>query len=66
MPKIRLVAEELEAEIRYCLLPISRRLKHYEQLVVESRIKECESAIDVCAGAKKERSSIAINRRTIL
>jgi hypothetical protein len=46
LPDIRRIAEELEAEVRHCLLPMSRRLKRYEQLVVKSRVKECESAID--------------------
>jgi ppGpp synthetase/RelA/SpoT-type nucleotidyltranferase len=46
LPGIRRVAEELEAEIRYCLLPISLELDRYERLVVSSRIKECESAVD--------------------
>ncbi len=43
---IRRVTEQLEAEVRYCVLPILRKLKKYEHLVVKSRIKECESAID--------------------
>jgi hypothetical protein len=46
LPGIRRVAEELEAEVRYCLLPISLKLDRYERLVVSSRIKECESAVD--------------------
>ena len=46
LPHIRLVAEHLEAKVKYCVLPISRELDKYEQLVVKSRIKECESAID--------------------
>lgn len=46
LPDMRRVVEELEAGVRHCLLPMSRRLKKYEQLVVKSRVKECESAID--------------------
>jgi len=46
LPDIRLVVEHLEAKVKYCVLPISRKLDKYEQLVVKSRIKECESAID--------------------
>jgi hypothetical protein len=46
LPDMRRVVEELEAEVRHCLLPMSRRLEKYEQLVVKSRVKECESAID--------------------
>jgi len=44
-PDIRRVVEELEAEVRHCLLPMTRGLARYEQLVVKSRVKECESAI---------------------
>src|SRR3974377_339954 len=39
------VLEELEAEVRHCLLPVSNRLDKYERLVVTSRIKDCESAL---------------------
>lgn len=46
LPDIRRVAEELEAEVRFCLLPISLKLDRYERLVVSSRIKECESAVN--------------------
>jgi hypothetical protein len=46
LPDIKRVAEELETEVRYCLLPISSRLDRYERLVITSRIKECESALD--------------------
>ena len=46
LPDIRRVAEHLEAKVKYCVLPISRKLDKYEQLMVTSRIKECESAID--------------------
>lgn len=46
LPDIRRVAEQLEAEIRYDLLPIRRNLGKHERLVVTSRIKECSSALD--------------------
>lgn len=46
LPDIRRVADHLEAEARYCLLPISRTLDKYERLEVRSRVKECESALD--------------------
>ena len=46
LPDIRRVTEELETKIRHCLLAISSRLDRYEQLVITSRIKECESAVD--------------------
>jgi hypothetical protein len=43
---IRRVVDELEAEVKHCLVPISLRLDQYERLVVTSRVKECESAVD--------------------
>jgi ppGpp synthetase/RelA/SpoT-type nucleotidyltranferase len=46
LPEICRVADQLEAEIRYLLLPISGRLHRYESLAVESRVKSCESALD--------------------
>ena len=46
LPDIRRVAEFLETEIRHCVLPISLELHEHEQLVVKSRIKECESALN--------------------
>ncbi len=45
LPDIRKVAWQLETEIRYHTLPILRSLNQYEQLIVKSRVKECESAI---------------------
>lgn len=45
LPEIRRVAEHLEVEIRYRLLPFSHELESFEQIVVQSRIKHCESAI---------------------
>jgi hypothetical protein len=45
LPEIRRVLWQLEAEIRYYTLPILHSLKPYEQLIVESRVKECESAL---------------------
>jgi ppGpp synthetase/RelA/SpoT-type nucleotidyltranferase len=46
LPEIRSVMEEVEAEVRHCLLPVSRRLQRHERLIVKSRVKECESAVD--------------------
>ncbi len=46
LPDIKLVAEQLETEVRHCLLPIASGLDRYERLVITSRIKECESALD--------------------
>ncbi len=45
LPDIRRVLEELEAEVRYALLPVSNGLLKYEKIAVASRIKDCESAL---------------------
>jgi ppGpp synthetase/RelA/SpoT-type nucleotidyltranferase len=45
LPQIQRAAEELEAEVRYLLIPITRQLEGHERIVVKSRIKECPSAI---------------------
>jgi len=42
----RRVREELEAEVRHCLLPMSSQLAKYERLEITSRIKDCESAVE--------------------
>lgn len=44
-PEVRRVLEELEAEVRFYLLPLSAKLNKYERLEVTSRIKDCESAL---------------------
>lgn len=46
LPEIRRVVEHLEAEVRHCVLPIFLKLDEYERLVVTTRIKECDSALD--------------------
>lgn len=46
LPDIRRVAQQLEAEIKYHTLPVSRKLDRHERLEVKSRIKECDSAVD--------------------
>jgi hypothetical protein len=46
LPDIRRVAEHLEAEVKYLILPMRRKLDRYEQVVVTSRVKDCESAVD--------------------
>lgn len=46
LPHIRLISGQLETEVRYHLLPISLKLHEFEQLVVESRVKDCESALE--------------------
>ena len=46
LPEMHRVADRLETEIRYLLLPVSGRLQRYERLAVKSRVKSCESALD--------------------
>ena len=46
LPEINRVADRLEAEIRYHMLPISGWLHMIERLVVKCRVKSCESALD--------------------
>lgn len=46
LPGIRQLTQELEAEIRYHTLDVARSLDRHERLIVTSRIKDCESAVD--------------------
>jgi ppGpp synthetase/RelA/SpoT-type nucleotidyltranferase len=46
LPEIQRVLWQLEAEIRFHTLPILHDLKKPEQLLVKSRVKDCESAIE--------------------
>lgn len=45
LPTIRKIREELEAEVRHRILPLSSNLNKYEKIEVASRIKDCESAL---------------------
>ncbi|MGB8260164.1 MAG: hypothetical protein WCE75_07425 [Terracidiphilus sp.] len=45
LPEIRRVLWQLETEIRFRTLPILHSLRPHEQLVIRSRIKDCESAL---------------------
>lgn len=45
LPDLRRLVEELETEVRYCLLPLSSELASHERLEVVSRIKDCDSAL---------------------
>jgi ppGpp synthetase/RelA/SpoT-type nucleotidyltranferase len=45
LPDARRILEELEAEVRHCLLPALKELDRHEKLTVTSRIKDCESAL---------------------
>jgi hypothetical protein len=53
LPEICRVAWQLETEIRHLTLPIQHSLAHYEQLVVKSRVKECESAVRTLRGKEE-------------
>src|SRR5690349_13885314 len=46
LPEIRRALAELDARARYAVMPVALALQaKHEQLVVRSRLKECESAI---------------------
>ena len=62
LPDIRRVTEQLEVEVKYCVLPILRTLNKYEHLVVKSRIKECESAIDSLRRRRGRQESATFDR----
>jgi hypothetical protein len=61
LPDIRRVAQQLEAELKYHLLPISKELNKYERLVITSRVKDCESALQKLRG-KQEGATFDHNR----
>jgi ppGpp synthetase/RelA/SpoT-type nucleotidyltranferase len=46
LPQIRRVLVQLEGEIAWQVLPISRKLRPHEQLIVKSRVKQCDSALE--------------------
>lgn len=46
LPEIRRVLVETETRVRHALLDTTLALQRYERLVVTSRIKECDSAVD--------------------
>jgi len=46
LPNVKRVASQLEAEIKFKLINLSKRLKSYERYEVSSRIKDCESAVE--------------------
>ncbi len=45
LPDLHKILEELEAKISYALIPIKKKLKRHESIVMQSRVKNCESAI---------------------
>ncbi len=46
LPHIRCVKEQLEAVVKYELLPILKILETHERINVISRVKDCESAVN--------------------
>lgn len=46
LPEIRRVVSHLETEIRYSTLDVLHSLSSFEQLVVKSRVKDCQSAVN--------------------
>jgi ppGpp synthetase/RelA/SpoT-type nucleotidyltranferase len=50
---MRRVGQQLEAEVRYHLLPVSKGLKKYERMVINSRVKDCESALQKLRGKQE-------------
>jgi ppGpp synthetase/RelA/SpoT-type nucleotidyltranferase len=46
LPEINRVADRLETEIRYLMLPVSGVLHRHERLAVKCRVKSCESALE--------------------
>ena len=45
LPEVRQVTWQIETEIRYHTLSVFHGLAHSEQLIIKSRVKECESAL---------------------
>jgi ppGpp synthetase/RelA/SpoT-type nucleotidyltranferase len=46
LPHVHRVAGQLEAEINFHVVSIARSLEEHEQLLMVSRVKECESAVE--------------------
>jgi ppGpp synthetase/RelA/SpoT-type nucleotidyltranferase len=57
LPEIRRVAGQLQTQINYQLLPISNALEPYERVMVKSRVKECESAVDALRRRSQEAAA---------
>jgi ppGpp synthetase/RelA/SpoT-type nucleotidyltranferase len=65
LPEARRVAEYVEAVTKYHLLAISRDLWKFEQVIVRSRVKECESALEALRRRQEELSSTRIMPKVI-
>ena len=46
LPEIRRVAGQLQTQVNYRLLPIVNALESHEQVIVKSRVKDCDSAVN--------------------
>lgn len=46
LPIVRRIKEQLEVKVHFNLIPILDALKSHERLEVQSRVKDCESAIN--------------------
>ena len=55
LPIVRRLSMQLETDIRSLTLPILHSLQPYEQLIIKSRVKDCESALNTLLGPKEGR-----------
>lgn len=55
LPEAERIANVLETNVRFRLLPIINELKVYEKIVVHSRVKTCESAINALRRREESR-----------
>jgi hypothetical protein len=46
LPALQRTLHALQTEVSYLLLPATRRLSHYERILIRGRVKDCESAVD--------------------
>jgi len=46
LPSLQRTSTAVETEVRHLLLPLTIELDPYERVIVKSRVKDCESAID--------------------
>ncbi len=66
LPEIRRVAGHLESQISCHLLPIANTLEQYEQVVVKSRVKDCESAVDALRRRRGQEGASFDNKQPSL
>ena len=65
LPEIHRVADQLEAEIRYHMLPISGRLERHERLAVKCRVNLVRARLRSCGRVRREGLSRGAGRRSI-